>query len=85
MILPPNSALQAPICATLLVAGRIKPSYLNSPFLAGKKPVSAHDGTVQLGDLGCEGVGVVEHVGEDIEWTSWSHDSSHGLANRPFL
>ena len=26
----------------------------------GKKPVSEHDGTVQLGDLGCEGVGVVE-------------------------
>jgi len=38
--------------------------------LAGKKPVSAHDGTVQLGDLGCEGVGVVEHVGEGVDG-SW--------------
>merc|ERR1711959_410933 len=38
--------------------------------LSGHQPVSEHDGTVQLGDLGCEGVGIVEHIGEDVD-DSW--------------
>ena len=34
--------------------------------LAGKKPSTSWDGSVQIGDMGCEGVGVVTAVGAGV-------------------
>jgi NADPH:quinone reductase-like Zn-dependent oxidoreductase len=35
--------------------------------LAGKKPSTSWDGSVQVGDMGCEGVGMVTAVGVDVK------------------
>jgi NADPH:quinone reductase-like Zn-dependent oxidoreductase len=35
--------------------------------LAGKKPATSWDGSVQVGDCGCEGVGTITAVGSGVE------------------
>jgi hypothetical protein len=47
--------------------------------LAGKEPDKKHDGSLQAGDTGCEGVGVIVKVGDKVrrlkvgQAVCWSH------------
>ena len=64
---PANGQIEVRVAYTGIEASDIVQMVGGYGALAGKKPATAWDGSVQVGDMGCEGTGVVTAVGEGVD------------------